>query len=184
MDRRRVHPLQDTQVNVEEAYAYVADILPDFQRKGETLYVQLNAANILRANLRASYIDDTEITQVYNEIQQDLNDWLSIKNKLEPMLTFFGYTGLGTIPLALLAISRTLIVVAGLLIIFYEHNRIDAHSVALKRISTYLPLSPEDQAIVDNATDKSIFDFGSFGDIGKYLLWGGAIYLAILLFRK
>jgi membrane-bound ClpP family serine protease len=167
-----------------EAYEYIANILPDFQRKGETLYTQLHAANILRVELRDSNLDDSEISQVYDEIQQDLNQWLSIKNKLAPILTVFGYTGLGIDPVTLLAIGGTLIVIAALLVSFYNSNQIDRHSEAIKRIASYVNLTPEDRTIVNEATNKNIFGFGSLGDIGKYLLWGGAIYLAILIFKK
>lgn len=171
-------------MTASEAYNYIAGILPDFQAKGEALYRQLNAANVLRSQLRALDQDTEEISSIYQSIQEDLNQWLSIKNKLEPVLTFFGYTGLGVDPLTLLAIGGSLIAIASLLVAFYNSNRIDQHSEAIKRIATYVNLSPEDQAIVDNATTSSFFDFSAFGNIGKYLLIGGALYLAVLMFRR
>jgi len=171
-------------MTASEAYDYIANILPDFQRKGETLYVQLHAANVLRSQLRQENFDTSEIDLVYQDIQSDLNSWLSIKNKLEPILTVFGYTNLGVDPITLITIGGTLIAIAGLLLTFYNTNKIDRHSEAIKRIATYLNLSPEDQAIVNDATAPSIFNFGALGDIGKYLLIGGAIYLAILIFKR
>jgi len=184
LDSRRFHLGQGLKMTASEAYDYIAGILPDFQLKGETLYVQLHASNVLRSQLRQENFDTSEIDIVYEEIQLDLNKWLSIKNKLEPILTVFGYTQLGIDPITLFTIGGTLIAIAALLLAFYNTNKIDSHSEAIKRIATYVNLTPEDQAIVDNATTSSIFNFGALGNIGKYLLIGGAVYLAILMFRK
>jgi hypothetical protein len=167
-----------------EAYDHIAGILPDFQAKGEILYVQLHAANILRSELRQANLDISEIDAIYQDINQDINQWVSIKNKLQPFLSFFGYTGLGIDPVTLITIGASLIAISALLISFYNTNKIDSHSIAIKRLSTYLNLTPEDQAIVDDATAPSIFNFGALGNIGKYLLLGGAIYLAILIFKR
>jgi hypothetical protein len=172
--------MADFQMTPNEAFDYISNLLPDFQRKGETLYAQLHAANVLRAQVRSAGLDDSEISTVYNEIQSDLNRWTTITNQLQPFLTLFGYTGLGLGP----AIPIAIVSIAALMVAFYSLHRIDQHSEAIKRIATYVNLTPEDQTVIDEATTTSIFNLGSLGNISKYLLIGGAVYLAILMFRR
>lgn len=171
-------------MTAQEAYDYIAGILPDFQRKGETLYSQLHAANVLRAQYRSNGYDDTEISQVYEEILSEYNQWTSIMGMITPIATVFGISGLGIDPVTLLTIGGTLVAIAAALLAFYANNRIQQHSEAIKRIAAYIPLSAEDKAIVDDATTTNWFSFPGLSSIGQYLLIGGAIYLAIILFRK
>jgi hypothetical protein len=174
----------------KEAYDYIANALPDFQAKGNTLYQQLHAANILRAQIHQAGDDSTDIDNLYDEILSDVNQWNAIKDKLVPVLSYFGYSGLGepvTISVVTLAvIGASLIAIVALLIDFYNSNRIAAHANALKVISSKLQLNPDDQAVVDQATSTGLFGslFSGLGTFGNYLFWGGAIYLGILLLRE
>ena len=171
-------------MTAQEAFDYIANLLPDFQKKGETLYQQLNAANLLRAKIRSTGSDTSEIDALYNEIYADLQQWNQVKDKIVPVANVFGVTGLGLDPFTLLTIGGTLIAIASALAFFYANNRINQHATAIRTIAGYVEMTPEDQAIVNEATTQSWFTFPGIEKFGQYLLIGGAIYLAIILFRK
>lgn len=172
------------------AYDYIKGKLDDFYVKGNTLQSQEQALNQLSALYEAQGLDTTDLYKTFSEVNDELLSWQRIANKLTPILGYFGYTppsGLGIDPFTLAAIAGTLIAVAALLWSWYNSSRIDAHSAAIKVLAANVPLSPTDQAIVDQATTSpGIFGslFSGLGTVGNYLLIGGAIYLGIILLRK
>jgi len=172
------------------AFDYIHGKLDDFYAKGDNLQGQEQAITALIVAYQNADMDATEVYNLMNEVNNELLSWQRIANKLTPILGYFGYTppsGLGIDPFTLAAIATTLLAVAALLWSWYNSQRIDAHNTAIKTLAANVPMSPADQAIVDQATTPTGF-FGSLfsglGTVGNYLLIGGAIYLGILLLRK
>jgi hypothetical protein len=182
----------ETNVNFtpQGAFDYIKSKLDDFYARGDTLAAQETAMNQLSALYEANSLDTTELYQTFGEINDELLSWQRIANMLTPILGYFGYTPpstLGIDPFTLAAIAGTLIAVAALLWSWYNSSRIDAHATAIRTLAQNVPLSPTDQAIVDQATTSPGFFssiFSGLGTVGNYLLIGGGIYLAILLLRK
>lgn len=172
------------------AFDYIKGKLDDFYVKGDTLVNQEQALNAILAAYQENGMDSTDAANLMNDVNNELLQWQSIANKLTPILGYFGYTppsGLGIDPFTLAAIGTTIIAVAALLWSWYNSQRIDAHNTAIKTLAANVPLSPTDQAIVDQATTSTGFFsslFSGLGTVGNYLLIGGAIYLGILLLRK
>lgn len=171
------------------AFDYIRGKLDDFYHKGNTLQAQEQAITALIVAYQNASMDATEIYALMGEVNDELLQWQSIANRLTPIIGYFGYTpsGLGIDPFSLAAIATTLLAVAALLWSWYNSQRIDSHNVAIKILAANVPMSPTDQAIVDQATTSSGF-FGSLfsglGTVGNYLIIGGVVYLGILLLRK
>lgn len=173
----------------QAAFDWIKGKLNDFYAKGDTLQSQEQALNSLIAAYVANNMDATDLYTLMGEVNDELLAWQSISNKLTPLLGYFGYTppSLGLDPLTLVAIGSSLLAVYSLLWAWYNSQKIDAHSDAIKLLASHVPLSPTDQAVIDQATTPTGFwpsIFGGLGTIGNYLLIGGALYLAILWSRK
>lgn len=173
-------------MTASEAYEYISNILPDLQAKGNLLYAQLHAANLVRGEIRAVGSSTVQIDAVYSAIEQDLQKWNEIKNTLEPLLLYFDVSQLGIDFFTLALIGGTLITIATLVVTFYNTNKIDQHSNAIQAIARNVNLSPADREIVNDATSTGWFSnlFPGLGSIGNYLVIGGLIYLGILAFRR
>lgn len=170
------------------AFDYVKSKLDDFYIKGNILYQQEDALNTLVAQYQTQGLDQTDLDTIFGEVNNELLQWQSISNKLTPVLTYFGYTpasgtSLGIDPFTLAAIAASLLAVAALMWSWYNSSRIDAHNTAIKVLAANVQLSPTDQAVIDQATTAPSFlgsIFSGLGNMGTYLLIGGAIYLWII----
>jgi hypothetical protein len=174
----------------QSAVDYIAGQLSDFQTKGTTLYAQLHALTILHVNYVKAGWDTSEIDGMISDTNDSISKWQTIVSMLQPVLSVFGYSGLGFIveTTVLVAYGALFISAAALMYAFYQAYRGDINAANIQRLAAYIPnISSADQSAINDAVSSGgFFSFLGSGisSIGSYLLWGGLIYFGIMAVKK
>lgn len=169
--------------SLQAAVDYIPSKLDDFYSKGSQLTAQWDSVNFLLAAYDSAGLDSASLAQLANEINNDILAWQAVERKLTPIASLFGYTppNLGFAPI-IIAYGAIIIAVAVAMYLFYQSNKIDQHSEAIKLIASKIQLTDQEQSVITNATkSSSIFGdlFSGLGTIGTYLIIGIAAYLVL-----